>query len=472
MRYSIAMTDLMHRHQVRHLVRPDGQEDLCFAIWYPGTGATRLTALLQKPILPRVDERILHGNVELTSHYFERALLAARQARGGLAFLHSHPRAGWQPMSRDDVSTERLMAASAFGATGLPLVGLTLGARTETWSGRFWVRTGPRTYRRQWCESVRVVGEHLSIDYYDKLRPRPMPHQSQLRTVAAWGTETQDGLARLRVGVVGLGSVGSIVAEGLARMGVQHIQLLDFDSIAEVNLDRTLHAGMADARAGRAKVEVAARALRRSGTAHGFRVSSNEYSICEAEGLSLALDCDVLFSCVDRPWARSVLNFLAYAHLVPVVDGGIHASQTPSGRLRGADWKAHTVTYGHRCLLCLRQYNPGLVAVEQAGLLDDSSYIAGLAKDHPLRATENVFGFSLALASLELMQLIGLLAHTGVVPQNYHLVTGKIDLGRHVCDRGCLFPAFTAKGDGAGHPGTGEHVAAAAARKKRAQLLE
>jgi tRNA A37 threonylcarbamoyladenosine dehydratase len=39
-------------------------------------------------------------------------------------------------------------------------------------------------------------------------------------TVSAWGERKQRDLARLRVGIVGGGSVGSFIAEGVARTPV------------------------------------------------------------------------------------------------------------------------------------------------------------------------------------------------------------------------------------------------------------
>lgn len=54
-----------------------------------------------------------------------------------------------------------------------------------------------------------------------------------------------EGFARLkaaRVAVIGLGGVGSYAAEALARSGVGHLTLVDFDRVCVTNLNRQLHA--------------------------------------------------------------------------------------------------------------------------------------------------------------------------------------------------------------------------------------
>ncbi len=472
--HSVALAATTHEKLARHLLRADGQEDLCFALWFPSNGRSRVTALLWRPILPKNGERLVHGNASFLPGFFERALGDAIQAGARLAFIHSHPGPGWQGMSKDDVKAELGIAAATFAATGLPLVGLTLG-NDGAWSARFWEKAAPRTYERRWCTTVRVVGERLAVTFADKLMPPPRLGAEIERTVSAWGEETQASLARLRVGIVGAGSVGTIVAEALARMGVTHIVLIDFDSVEFVNLDRLLHATSADAKLHRPKVACLGTALRRSSTAYRFEVDEIDRSIVEEDGFRAALDCDLLFSCVDRPWPRSALNFIAYAHLIPVVDGGIAIETTKDRKLRRADWRAHIAGPDHRCLECLGQYDPGLVGVEREGLLDDPRYIRGLPENHPVRRNENVFAFSLATASLEVLQmLMMIIAPMGMAnagAQMYHFVPGIFDEPDfRICNEGCPYPELEARGDSTGLIVTGFHGAAEEARRKRREV--
>ncbi len=65
-----------------------------------------------------------------------------------------------------------------------------------------------------------------------------------------------DGAAAIRaahVAVIGIGGVGSWAAEALARSGVGQITLIDFDQVAESNINRQIHADSTTL--GKAKVD-------------------------------------------------------------------------------------------------------------------------------------------------------------------------------------------------------------------------
>lgn len=455
----------------RHLLRNDRQEDICFALWRPSTGARRTTALLSELVLPLERERHVHGNASFTSEYFLRAASVAREMGAGLALLHSHPGGtGWQGMSQDDRQAESGHAAQTHVLTGRPLVGLTL-AGDGNWSARAWHHVGTRDWRHLEARSVRVVGQRWRMSFHPQLAPAPTPRPTHLRTMSAWGPRVQADIERLRVGFIGAGSVGALAGEGGQRIGIGELGILDFDTLLEHNLDRQLHATIADI--GRPKAQVLADALRRSITSPDQVVTWSEFAITEPEGFEQALDYDILFSCVDRPWPRAVLNFLAYAHGIPVIDGGI-AVRVPNGLFLGADWRAHIAAPGRRCLECLGQYEPGLVEVERSGLLDDPSYFEGLPADHVLRRNENVFSFSMGCAALELAQFVAMVAAPAGVSDigalHFHLTTGRTDVNDGGCEHSCPYQGeLLLRGDDVSVRVTGEHPAAAAERGSRAE---
>lgn len=461
--YSVAMTGAVAEAAAAHLLRKDGQEDLCFALWHPSGGRSRTTALLSHLVLPKAGDRSVHGNVSFESSFFERALAEAAANGAGLALMHSHPRGGgWQGMSRDDAMTEESTAAAVFGATRRPFVGLTV-AGDRAWSARFWERTAPRTYLRKNCATVRVLGDRLAITYLDGIAPPPVTNEEQVRTVSAWGEDAQRDLARLRIGAVGAGSVGGLVAESLARTGFEDVMLIDFDYVEKHNLDRVAYATRADI--GALKVAVLAKHMTVRATANPFRVEPIVSAVYEEEGFRAALDCDVLFSCVDRPWGRYILNLIAYAHLIPVIDGGISVRTNRLGKIAAADWRAHTAVVGRPCLQCLRQYDPGLVQTEREGLLDDPTYIAGLPKGHPLKTRENVFAFSMGCAGMEMLQMLALVLAPLNQPnpgaQLYHFVGNITEEPTYgSCHIECQFPAITSLGDDCGISATGVRTVA------------
>jgi hypothetical protein len=189
----------------------------------------------------------------------------------------------------------------------------------------------------------------------------------------------QADIARLRILIVGAGTVGLDIAVRLAATGVQTLGLLDFDLARIHNLDRMIGATQLDVRLCRSKLEIADRLLRRNATAPDFHTELIEGSICESASLARALDWDLIFCCVDdHPWPRSVLNTVAYTDLIPVIDGGINIDTFDNGGLRNATWRSHILRPGRSCMACNGQLDLGKVYVDRAGLLDNESYIANL----------------------------------------------------------------------------------------------
>jgi len=443
-RLSVAMTEDTHATLQRQLTRSDGQEDLTFLQWIPSRGAQRLTAIITAAIPPEDGDRFVHGNVSFSAGYLERAASVARRAGTGLAMIHTHPAGvGWQGMSTDDAIAERRVARAAMAATALPLVGLTM-TDAGSYSARAWPRVAVLQYQRQEGESVRVVGNALRTTrpVVGRLRDGALE-----RTESVWGEVGQESISRLRVGVAGLGSVGSSVAEGLARMGVEDIVLVDRDLVELRNLDRLLNASRDDV--GALKVEVARSAILSHRTALRGEVRAVNAWCDEEAGYRALLDCDVIFSCVDRPWARRVLNQLAYANLIPVIDGGILVRKRRE-RVVGADWHVHTSGPARRCLQCYGSFDPGAAAVDRDGLLDDPSYVKQLDPGHPLVSKDNVYPFSAQVAAMELLQLAALIVgpQHNLGDQNYHYTTGGLDVTQdRGCEEACPYHAMIAQGE-------------------------
>jgi hypothetical protein len=82
-------------------------------------------------------------------------------------------------------------------------------------------------------------------------------------------------------------------------------------------------------------------------------------------------------------------------------------------------------------------------AVDASAAQESDRYLEGLPAGHPILANENVFAFGFGAASLEVLQLLLMVAAPGgtanVGAQNYHFKTGTIDLETRDCEARCLY---------------------------------
>ncbi len=438
-------------HLLQHYRRGDDQEDLCFGLWAPSTGMERETAIVTTILLPNESERNLHGNVSFESCYLSRVTRTARKTGQGLAFMHSHPTVGWQDMSISDIQAERDRIVDTARATGMPLIGMTVGT-DEYWSARVWKETS-RSITKVWSKKVRIL-EKSRLVIWQKPTLEVLDRQKQRRTIESWGEERQRRLETLRVGIVGLGSVGSMVAEGLARTGIREMVLIDPDVVELHNLDRLLNAYRKDI--GRPKIDVAENAARKASTANKIRIIKHQRPIQNKLAYAAARDCDILVSCVDSPVARDVMNRIAYKDAIPVIDGGVEVRKDPqTGNMNAARWKAHVVTPYTECLRCKNQYTSSDVALELDGSWQNPSYIKGAKPEEG--GGENVFCLSLAVASELLNMVLRMpIAETWWPNQNgveRNLVTGRTKVRFGMCHENCSINREKWLGDNASEIG-------------------
>jgi tRNA A37 threonylcarbamoyladenosine dehydratase len=93
----------------------------------------------------------------------------------------------------------------------------------------------------------------LKENIYSKERENIMEHFYD-RTQRLLGQDAVETLSKKHIVILGVGGVGSWAAESLARTGIGHFTLVDFDTIEPSNINRQIHA--LNATVGRYKTEV------------------------------------------------------------------------------------------------------------------------------------------------------------------------------------------------------------------------
>ena len=144
----------------------------------------------------------------------------------------------------------------------------------------------------------------------------PARYRKNIGTV---GCEGQILLLKAAAAVVGLGGLGGWVVEGLARMGVGHLVLIDGDAFAEDNLNRQL--GCTEATLAQPKVGVLAERV--AAVNGAVTVVSRATFLGPENAAELLGGVNVVVDALDTLPARFALHDAAGRLGLPVVHGAI-----------------------------------------------------------------------------------------------------------------------------------------------------
>jgi molybdopterin/thiamine biosynthesis adenylyltransferase len=297
------------------------------------------------------------GYRALSPQFIHRLITRARDEQLAYLAVHNHGSDREVDFSLIDLeSHERGYPALLQIARGMPVGALVIGHRSI--QADVWVPDGLRLN----LDRAVIVGNTIHQLTPSPDHNRTLPAEVYDRQIRMFGKVGQEQLAKCRVGVIGLGGIGSLIVEYLARLGVGKFLLIDNDLVEESNLSRIVGASLSDALNETAKVTVASRLI----------LSTNDRALVEVitddvskESVAKALTaCDYLFLAADSMRARLVVNALVHQYLIPGVQLGSKIRADSAGQLIDVMSANRPIRPGHGCLWCNQLIDPNLVAKE------------------------------------------------------------------------------------------------------------
>ncbi len=158
------------------------------------------------------------------------------------------------------------------------------------------------------------------------------------RHVRAFGADGQARMREAAVAVIGAGGLGSIMIEGLTRLGVGAIHIIEPDAADITNLNRVIGMTHSDALAKRPKAVLAARMVRDiSPDAH---VAVHRTTVFDPSLVDVLKQSDLLVAATDNPLLNQLIALAIVLWLVGLLvaltfgRAGAYLSGTPYGAQR------------------------------------------------------------------------------------------------------------------------------------------
>ena len=148
------------------------------------------------------------------------------------------------------------------------------------------------------------------------------------RITLLFGDKAIEKLKQSCVMVVGCGAVGSFAIESLARSGIGHIILIDFDNVEESNINRQLFA--LDSTIGKPKVEIAKQRI------HDINpnIIVDAFNMFFDENTNIDMKPDFVIDAIDMVKSKIALYKWCFAKNVPFISSMGAARKTDISKIK------------------------------------------------------------------------------------------------------------------------------------------
>ena len=320
------------------------------------------------------------GHRALDPTFIHRMIVECRKNRLAYLAVHNHDCDDHVGFSRIDMNSHELgYPALRDIGKGVPVGALVFGRRSV--QADIWFPDGSRRLLGEF----RVIGSTLSR-FYASPRHAETAASSLDRQIRMFGAGGQKVLQDSTVAVIGLGGIGSLVAEYLARLGLGEILLIDPDRIESTNLARVVGATPADVEVNLLKTQIALR--------HAREVSVNKLveiadDVAKASVAAALKGCDYIFLAADSMRARLLVNAITHQYLIPSVQLGAKIRPSLSGNLDEAMSAVRQVRPGHGCLWCNGLVDTTQLAIEAKTDQERKDQAYGVYEPNPSVITLN-----------------------------------------------------------------------------------
>ena len=225
------------------------------------------------------------------------------------------------------------------------------------------------------------------------------------RSVLALGLDNMRRITSDQIiSVVGVGGIGSIIAEHLIHMGFRYLNLIDFDTLEISNLNRIVAATYDDAVKQKIKVEAIRDNLLKINPKEKIKAFNNKIEDKKIE--RVIASSDWIMVAMDNHASRFTIQQLAFKYYVPFITAGVNIT-VEDGKILDMSGEIILIRMGDRvCLTCLKRLNYNEIAKQispdknvREGLVQ-KGYVRGLDVKEPAVKTLNTHLATLAVDTL------------------------------------------------------------------------